>query len=103
MLERVLGKTDGNVLHAGIPFNLGGQADVLLFSNHIPGQVAATCNLLGEPSQKQNKLGTFELVIAQRSNHDWGPMSISHVARYTCESRIEPGHTMDLGNNFPKG
>lgn len=101
-LESVLGKSDGRVLHAGVPFNLGGQADVLMFRNHIPGVVAATCELLGEPSQKQNSIGTFELAIAQREDHEWRPSVISHLARYTCEQRIGLGNTMDLGPNFPK-
>ena len=101
-LEGVLGKSDGRVLHAAVPFNLGGQADVLVFRNHIPGQVAATCELLGEPSQKQNALGTFELAVAQREDHDWGPSVISHLARYTCERKVGLGNTMDLGANFPK-
>lgn len=103
VLESVLGKTDGTVLHARRPFNLGGQADVLVFPNHIPGRVYATCELLGEPSQKQNTLGTDELAVAHRDAHDWGPATISHLARYTCETRLEPGQTMDLGRNFPKG
>ncbi len=101
-LESVLGKSDGRVLHAIVPFDLGGQADVLVFRSHIPGQVAATCDLLGERSQKQNSLGTFELVVAQREDHDWGPSMISHLARYTCERKVGLGNTMDLGANFPK-
>lgn len=101
-LEGVLGKSDGTVLHARMPFNLGGQADVLVFRDHIRGRVVATCELLGEPSQKQNALGTFELAVAQRDDHDWGPATISHLARYTCERKVGLGNTMDLGNNFPK-
>lgn len=102
-LESVLGKSDGRVLHAPVPFNLGGQADVLIFRNHIPGRIAATCELLGEPSQKQNSLGSFELAVAQREDQDWGPSVISQLARYTCEHRVGLGNTMDLGPNFPKG
>jgi hypothetical protein len=102
-LEGVLGKSDGRVLHARMPFNLGGQADVLIFRDHLPGRIAATCELLGEPSQKQNSLGTFELAVAEREDSDWGPTMISHLARYTCERRVGLGNTMDLGNNFPTG
>jgi hypothetical protein len=34
-LEALFGKSGEHVLHAPIPFELGGQADVLIFPNHI--------------------------------------------------------------------
>jgi len=101
-LESVLGPAEPVVLHAIVPFNLGGQADVLLFRNHIEGRVAATCELLGEPSQKPNLLGTYELAVAHRDDNDWGPQIISRLAKYTCESVLEPGHTMDIGPAVPR-
>jgi len=102
-LTSVLGKTDGKVLHALVPFHLGGQADVICFRDHISGQVAATCELLGEPAQKQNQLGTYELMIAHRGDNEWGPNIISKLARYTCDARLEPGHTMEIGPVVPPG
>lgn len=102
-LTAVLGETDGMVLHAMIPFMLGGQADVVCFRKHITGRVAVTCELLGEPSQKRNDLGTYELMIAHRDDNDWGPDVISRLARYTCDAVIEPGDTMDIGSAVPKG
>jgi hypothetical protein len=102
-LKSVLGETDGMVLHAMIPFYLGGQADVLSFRKHIPGRVAATCDLLGEEGQIRNDLGTYELMIAHRDDNNWGPNVISRLARYTCDARLEPGHTMDIGGAVPKG
>jgi hypothetical protein len=102
-LESVLGKADDTVLHAMLPFHLGGQADVLSFHGFIPGRVSATCELLGEPSQKRNQMGTFELMIAHRDDNNWGPNVISKLARYTCDTNLEPGHTMDIGSAVPKG
>ena len=102
-LKSVLGETDGMVLHAMIPFHLGGQADVICFRRHIPGRVAATCELLGEQSQIRNGLGTYELMIADRDGNDWGANLISRLARYTCDARLEPGHTMDIAAAVPKG
>ncbi len=102
-LTSVLGETDGMVLHALIPFHLGGQADVICFHNHVPGRVAATCELLGEESQKKNQLGTYELMIAHRDDNTWGPNLISRLARYTCDAVLEPGHTMDIGPAVPEG
>ena len=103
VLVSVLGETDGMVLHAMIPFHLGGQADVICFRKHIPGRVAATCELLGEASQIKNELGAYELMIAHRDDNDWGPNIIARLARYTCDARLEPGHTMDIATAVPKG
>ena len=102
-LTSVLGPTDGAVLHAMIPFHLGGQADVVCFRKHIPGRAAATCELLGEESQIRNDLGTYELMIAHRDDADWGPNVIARLGRYTCEARLEPGDTMQIGPAAPKG
>jgi len=73
VLESVLGPAEDTVLHAVVPFHLGGQADVLSFRKHLPGRLSATCELLGEPSQKQNVIGNFELVVAHRDENEWGP------------------------------
>ena len=102
-LKSILGQTDGMVLHAMVPFHLGGQADVLCFPHHLPGGRAyATCELLGEPAQKPNRLGTYELMIAHRDQDRWGPGVISRLARYTCDAQLEPGHTMELGPAVPE-
>jgi hypothetical protein len=100
-LESVLGPAEDCVLHALVPFHLGGQADVLTFRKHIPGRTAATCELLGEPAQKRNLLGTYELVIAHRDDNDWGPNVISKLARYTCDAQVQPGQTMDIAPAAP--
>jgi hypothetical protein len=100
-IESVLGPADDTVLHAVVPFHLGGQADVLTFRKHIAGRVAATCELLGAPAQKRNLLGTYELVVAHRDGSDWGPNVISSLARYTCDALLQPGDTMDIRSTVP--
>jgi hypothetical protein len=100
-LECVLGPAEDTVLHAVVPFHLGGQADVLMFRKHVAGQVAATCELLGEPSQKRNLQGTFELAIAHRDENNWGAKIISKLARYTCDAVLQPGQSMDIGSAAP--
>src|SRR4051812_42772033 len=102
-LESALGPADDSILHALVPFHLGGQADVLTFRNHIPGRTAATCELLGQPAQKRNLLGTYELAIAHRDDNDWGPNVISKLARYTCDALVQPGQTMEIGSAVPPG
>jgi hypothetical protein len=117
-LESVLGPADNRVLHATVPFDLGGLADVLFFraaplsyygasgsatktGKRIDGLVAATCELLGEPSQMPNLQGTYELAIAHRGENDWGPAAISNLARYTSKAVQQPGQTMDIGSAVP--
>jgi len=102
-LKSVLGDPDGLVLHAVIPWQLGGQADVLCFRKHLPGRVAVTCELLGEEGQIESDLGTYELMIAHRDDDDWGPNVIARLARYTCDARLDPGDTMEIGPAAPKG
>jgi Suppressor of fused protein (SUFU) len=100
-LESVLGPAENSVLHAVIPFELGGNADVLCFRKLIGEQIAATCELLGEPSQTPNSQGTYELAIAHRDENQWGPNIIAKLARYTCDAVLEPGETMDIGPAVP--
>jgi hypothetical protein len=100
-LESVLGPAEDTVLHAPVPFHLGGQADVLTFRQRTAGRIAATCELLGEPSQKRNLQGTYELAIAHRDENDWGPNIISKLARYTCDAVLQPGQTMDIDSAVP--
>ena len=100
-LESVLGPAENSVLHAVIPFHLGGQADVLSFRKHVPGRIVATCELLGEESQKPNVMGTYELAVAHRDDNEWGANIVSKLARYTCDAVVQPGQTMGLGTAVP--
>jgi hypothetical protein len=78
-----------------------GLADDSVLRKQIAGRISATCELLGEPSQKRNLQGTFELAIAHRDDNGWGPNIISNLARYTCDAVLQPGHTMDIGSAVP--
>ncbi|MDB5324590.1 MAG: hypothetical protein JWM57_159, partial [Phycisphaerales bacterium] len=100
-LESALGPADDGVFTAMPPFYLGGAADVLPFSQHVPGRMFATCGLLGEESQKPNIIGTYELAIAHRDDSSWGPNIISRLARYTCDAELQPGQTMSIGTAVP--
>jgi len=105
-METVLGKSDGMVSHAVVPFqfgyDVGGRADVVHFREHLAGVVHATCQLIGLDSQMTNKLGNYELAICHRDEEPWGIGIISALAYYTLETRIEPGQTMDLGPAVPR-
>ena len=67
-LEKILGSMDNVVGHAFIPFQAGGPVDMYYFSQHLPGTVFATMELLKPDGEgpKPNRLGTFELVACSK-------------------------------------
>lgn len=104
VLESLYGPSDDLVGHASVPFDQGGQADILFFSEHIPGKLAVTCEMLGRADQLKNSLGTYELAIAHRSDDEfWGAEVAALLARYTTEAVLEPGETMDIADATPVG
>ena len=106
-LEKVLGKPDGTVGHAPVPFDLGpdvgGAADVLYFRQHLTGVVAVTAELIGRDDQPPSSLGNYELMICEKGDPSWGASLISRLAHYTLEVPLEPGETMDIGSAVPPG
>lgn len=106
-MESVLGRSDGVVTHAVVPFRFGydnhGRADVVHFREHVAGVVYATCELIGDDDQIPNSLGNYELAICHRDAETWGIGIINSLAYYTLDSRLEPGQTMDLGPSVPEG
>jgi hypothetical protein len=67
-LENVLGKMNGLVGHAIIPFYIGGSVDMYYFTSHLPGTGFATMELLlpDGTGPKPNTNGTYELVAFTR-------------------------------------
>ncbi len=106
-IEGVLGKADGMVGHALIPFHLGadlgGAADVICFRKHVSGVVAVTSELIGFGEQVPNQLGNYELMICQRDDVEWGASIISRLAHYTLQAALNPGDTMEIGSAVPEG
>jgi len=106
-MELALGKSDGMVTHAVVPFQFGydagGRADVVHFREHVPGIVYVTSELIGDDRQIQNALGNYELAICHRTEETWGARMISSLAYYTLDVRLEPGHTMDVSPAVPPG
>jgi len=100
-LTPILGNPAKTVFHATIPFQLGGSADVLPFPDYVSGATYVTAELTGEDvGQKQTSLGNYELMVCTRQNMPEAADLISRLARYTCEAKLEPGETMDLGTFF---
>jgi hypothetical protein len=96
-LEEVLGPVDG-VFHSPVPFELGGQADVLVFRAHLEGVVYVTADLSGPADERH---ADYELMIVQRDDGPWGPNVISRLAPYTQEAFIAAGESMDIDDATP--
>ena len=102
--ESILGPAEDRILHSPIPFQLGGNADVVAFNPPGMGYTYVTNELIGEPGQRQNILGTYELMICHRTKDIlWGPNIISRLASYTCQATLEAYDTMDMDTAVPKG
>lgn len=100
-LTPILGKPADKVLHAVIPFHLGGFADVLPFPEHVPGITYVTAEMSGQDvGQRPSTLGNYELMICARQELQEAGDLISKLARYTCDAELEPGETMDVGTFF---
>ena len=100
-LTPILGKPADTVLHAVIPFQLGGAADVLPFPDFAPGITYVTAEMTGENvGQRPTSLGNYELMICARKELQKAGDFISDLARYTCDAELEPGETMDIGTYF---
>ena len=67
-LEKVLGKMDDMVLHAIIPYEIGGPLDIYTFSKHLAGTGFVSMELLSpaDSGPKANRDGTYELIMFTR-------------------------------------
>jgi hypothetical protein len=83
-----------------IPLHLpAGQADVLVFAQHIVGGVLyVTSDLTGSAStQMPNGVwAQYELAICQRGDETWAPDAISRLAARTLRDPLRPGETMGM-------
>jgi suppressor of fused protein SUFU len=100
-LTPILGKPANTVLHAVVPFQLGGSADVVPFPEFAPGISYVTAEMTGEDvGQRPTTLGNYELMICARHELKKAGDLISRLARYTCDTELEPEQTMDIGTFF---
>lgn len=103
-LERVLGPMDQTVMHAIIPFSIGGGLDLYTFSKGIPGTVIATQELISREKKdrpKKNSIGHYELVMClPRKAGDAGielaNSLLNPIAMYAFEAVLEPMETAEI-------
>lgn len=115
-MEECLGKEHDHVLHAIIPFSIGGGLDIYVYPNGIEGTGIATKELSEAPGKgPSNKLfQNYELVMYTRNPLDVDMESeqetpfglalrncqgiLNLIARYAFEAKLNPGETCE----FPK-
>lgn len=106
-LDRTLGTMDDMVMHAIIPFAIGGGLDLYPFSKCIPGTVIATQELIGPGKKerpKKGKAGYFERVacLPPGKTMDDKPAlqlinsMLNPIARYSFMASLNPGETAEL-------
>ena len=99
-LEKVLGPAGNHVLHAMIPMEFGGSADVLIFRKFLPGYTYVTADLTGGlSSQKRSRaLGNYELAICTRKANSGAAEMLARLAAFTLETKFEPCETVAIGD-----
>lgn len=109
-LEAALGPMGSHVMHAIIPYAMGGSLDLYPFSEHIPGTMYVTQELLTfdrKDRPKKSRDGWFELAIAFReqpqSDAKTLPESatiassvLNPIARYSSMASLSPGETAEI-------
>jgi len=114
LMESMLGEEHGMVMHAIIPYAIGGGLDLYYYPNRIPGTGIATKELSEAPGEgSSNKVfGCYELVMFTKQAidldkaHDeesaFGRMHrkinpiLELIARYSAEATLNPNETCEF-------
>lgn len=118
VMERFLGKEHDMVMHAIIPYAIGGALDLYYYPNGIPGTAIATKELSELPNVvSSNKIfGSYEMVMFTRQAldldqakesetafgkaHDNIGRILNFMARYSAEASLNPGETCEFPSDF---
>jgi len=125
-LERALGPMDEMVLHSLVPFFMGGDLDLYMFSRCMPGTVVATQELIGRGKKERpraGRIGAYELVACMKpgvvleteASEDGGAgdgvgfvtggerdgiglvrRMLNPLAQYAFMARLNPGETAEI-------
>ena len=105
-MEQCFGRADSSVLHGPVPFSfgrdLGGSADVLMFSEYTDGTLYVTADIIGA-DHPPNSAGGYELAVVHEDDEQWGVAVIAQLAHFTAEIVLDDGETMDIGLATPEG
>ncbi|RPI88934.1 MAG: hypothetical protein EHM42_03890 [Planctomycetaceae bacterium] len=118
LMVGLLGPEHDMVMHAMVPYAVGGGLDLYYFPNGIPGTAIATkelCEIPGEGSTNE-VFDLYELVMFTRqplaledANEDSTPFGKAHntigailncIARYSEEATLNPHETCEFPEDF---
>lgn len=113
-MEGILGKEYDKVMHAVIPYFVGGSLDLYYYPYSIPGTGIATKELIDEfgKGPRSKTFQTYELVMFTRETIDlagakdettaFGKANsninsiMNLIARYSAEATLNPGETIEF-------
>jgi hypothetical protein len=117
LMEASLGKEHDMVMHAFIPYAIGGALDLYYYPNGVPGTAIATKELAESPNEgpSNDVYRSYELVMFTKHRLDLDaakdentPFGRAHrninailnlIARYSAQAKLNPNETCE----FPAG
>ena len=95
VLEKLFGAAEDLGPRPSVPFELGGDAELLLFPQHIVGaRLYVTADL--------TTTQPYELALCVRGDETWPPSAIRRLAAYCAKQRMHPGDTVRLKSAVPQ-
>jgi hypothetical protein len=114
LMESILGKEHDMVMHALIPYDIGGALDLYYFPNELPGTAIATKELAHacRASSTNDKYRKYELVMFTRETlnlddtndeetlfgkaHQNISSILNPIARYSEQAKLNPNETCEF-------
>jgi hypothetical protein len=120
LMESILGKEHDMVMHAMIPYAVGGSLDLYYFPHGIPGTAIATKELSEMPGEgsKNNVFASYELAMftkhpidlaaAKSDEHPFGKAHrnintiLNCIAPYSAQVTLNPRETCDFPQDMER-
>jgi len=120
LMEEVLGREHDMVMHAIIPYAIGGGLDLYYYPHGLPGTAVATKELSGAPGEGSSNrvFGCYELVMFTRHPLDLDaatdeatPFGRAHttinavlnrIAPYSAQATLNPNETCEFPADMPR-
>jgi hypothetical protein len=120
LMEGMLGKEHDMVMHAIIPYAIGGGLDLYYYPNGIPGTAIATKELSELPGEGSSNrvFGCYELVMFTKHPLDLDAAKdestpfgrahmainaiLNHIAPYSAQATLNPNETCEFPADMPR-